>query len=72
MPFTTETCPLVLRTVDEIREHHVVNVVNNRLDGSDQAMALRGKLHGSIVSSPMSPISSLGNVVPPVLHITLD
>ena len=71
VPHTPETCPLVLRTVDEIREHHVVNVVDDRMNVSDQAMALRGKLHKSIVSSLVFPISSLGNVVPPVLHITL-
>ena len=71
VPHTPETCPLVLRTVDEIKEHHVANVVDDRMDGSDWAMALRGKLHKSIVSSPVFPISSLGNVAPPVLHITL-
>ena len=71
VPHTPETCPLVLRTVDEIREHHVANVVDDRMNGSDRAMALRGKLHKSIVSSPVFPISSLDNVVPPVLHITL-
>ena len=62
----------MLWTVHKIREHHVVNVVNNRLDSSNQVMALRGKLHKSIVNSQMCPISSLGDVVPPVLHITLD
>ena len=41
------------------------------MDGSDREMALRGKLHKSIVSSLVFPISSLGNAVPPVLHITL-
>ena len=61
----------VLRTVDEIREHHVANVVDGRMDGSDREMALRSKLHKSIVNSLVLPISSLGNVVPPVLHITL-
>ena len=71
VPHTPETCPLVLRTVDEIREHHVANVVDDRINGSDRAMALRGKLHKSIVSGLVFPISSLGNVVPPVLHITL-
>ena len=60
----------VLRTVD-IREHHVANVVDGRMDGSDREMALRSKLHKSIVNSLVFPISSLGNVVPPVLHITL-
>ena len=33
-------------------------------------MAARGKLHKSIVSSPVFPILSLGNAVPPVLHVT--
>ena len=41
------------------------------MDGSRRAMAARGKLHKSIVSSPVFPIASLGNVVPVVLHITL-
>ena len=68
---TPETCPLVLRTVDEIRENHVTNVVDDKMDGNEQAMAARGELYKSIISSLMFPISSLGNVVPPVLHITL-
>ena len=68
---TPETCALVQWTVDEIKEHHVVNVVDNRMDGSDRAIAAGGKLHKSIVSSLMFPISSLGNVVLPVLNITL-
>ena len=71
VPHTPETCPLVLRTVDEIRAYHVANVVDDRMDRSDRAMVLRSKLHKSIVSIPVFPISSLGNVVPPVLHITL-
>ena len=33
-------------------------------------MAARGKLHKSNLSSPVFPILSLGNVVPPVLHVT--
>ena len=33
-------------------------------------MAARGKLHKSIASSPVFPILSLGNAVPPVLHVT--
>ena len=45
MPHTQETCPLVLRIVDEIREHHVTNFVDDRLDYSEQAMTARGKLH---------------------------
>ena len=43
---TPETCPLVLMTFDEIREHHVANVVvGDRMDGSNWSMAARGKLH---------------------------
>ena len=56
---------------DEIRENHVTNVVDDKMDGNEQAMAARGELYKSIISSLMFPISSLGNVVPPVLHITL-
>ena len=71
MPHTPETCQVYLRTVEEIDEHHVANVTDDRMEGSGRAMAARGKLHKSIVSSPVFPIGSLGNVVPPVLHITL-
>ena len=41
------------------------------MEGSERAMAARGKLHKSIISSPLFPVVSLGNVVPPVLYITL-
>ena len=41
------------------------------MEDSGRAMAARGKLHESIISSPVFPIVSLGNVVPPVLHNTL-
>ena len=53
VPHTPETCPLVLRTVDEIREHHDANVVDDRMDCSDRAIAARGKLH----KNPVFPIS---------------
>ena len=43
VPHTPETCPLVLREVEEIREHHVANVVDYRMDGSGRAMTLKGK-----------------------------
>ena len=41
------------------------------MEGSGRGMAARGKLYKSIVSSLVFPIASLGNVVPPLLHITL-
>ena len=31
----------------------------------------KGKHHSSIIGSPLIPITSLSNIVPPVLHITL-
>ena len=55
----------------EIDEHHVANVADDRMKGSDRAMAAMGKLQESIISSPVFLIMSLGNVLPPVLHITL-
>ena len=58
-----DICTLVLRTVDEIREHHVTNVANDRMDGTDRLVTKIGKLHKSIVSSPVFPISSLDNMV---------
>ena len=45
MPHTQGSCPLVLRIVDEIREHYVTNFVDDRFDCSEQAMTARGKLH---------------------------
>ena len=72
LPHTPETCQVYLRTVEEIDEHHVANVADGRMEGSRRAVAARGKLHKSIISSPVFPIASLGNVVPPVLYITLE
>ena len=40
-----EHAHLVLRIVDEIREHYVTNFVDDRFDCSEQAMTARGKLH---------------------------
>ena len=31
----------------------------------------KGKHHSSIIGSPLIPITSLSNIVPPVMHITL-
>ena len=41
------------------------------MDGGERSMVTRGTLHKSIWSSPVLPISSMGNVVPQVLDITL-
>ena len=71
LPHTPETCQVYLRTIEEINEHHIANVTNDRTEGSGRAMAARRKLHKSIVSSPVFPTASLGNVVPPVLNIIL-
>ena len=71
LPHTQETCQVYLRTIEEINEHHIANVTNDRTEGSGRAMAARRKLHKSIVSSPVFPTASLGNVVPPVLNIIL-
>lgn len=67
-----ETCPLVLTIVDETREHHVTYDIDDKMDGSEQVMTATGKLHKRIVCSPVFPVSSLGNVVPSVFHITLE
>ena len=61
----------MLRILEEIREHHVDIVVGDRMDGGERAMVTRGTLHKSILSSPVFPISSMGNVVPQLLDITL-
>ena len=52
-------------------EHHVAIVVSDRIYGGERAMVTRGPLHKSILSSSVFPISSMGNVVPQVLDITL-
>ena len=72
MPYPPETCQVYLRTVEEIDEHHLVNVTDDGMEGSGRVMAARGKLQKSIVSSPVFPIASLENLVPVVLHITLE
>ena len=71
LPHTPERCQVYLRTVEETDEHHLAHVTDDGMEGSGRAMAARGKLHKSIVISPVFPIASLGNVVPAVLHITL-
>ena len=45
LPNTPETCHVHLKTVEEIDEHHVANVTDDRMEGSGRAMAARGKLH---------------------------
>ena len=71
-PHTPEICKIELRTIEEIKEHHVANVLDDRGDSHQVcSLAIRGKHHKSIVSSPIFPIMFLENVVPPVLHITL-
>ena len=72
MPHPPETCQVYLRTVEEIDEHHLANVTDDGMEGSGRVMAARGKLQKSIVSSPVFPIASLENLVPVVLHITLE
>ena len=71
LPHIPDTCQVHLRTVEEIDEHHVANVADDRMKSSDRAMAARGELQESIISSPVFLITSLGNVLPPVFHITL-
>ena len=74
-PHTPEDCPIELRAIQEIREHYVANVLDDTGKGSSLTSALlagRGKFHMSIVRNPIFPTVSLKNVVPPVLHITLD
>ena len=48
LPRTPETCQVYLRTVEEIDEHHVADVTDDRMEDSGRVMAARGKLQKSI------------------------
>ena len=39
LPHTSETYQIYYRTVEEIDEHHVANVTDDRMEGSGRAMA---------------------------------
>ena len=40
LPHTPETCQVYLRTVEQIDEHHVANVADDRMEGSRRVMAV--------------------------------
>ena len=66
-PHTPENCKIELREISDFMENFVANVVDDRVG----TVNTKGKHHFSIIGTPLIPITSLSNVVPPVLHITL-
>ena len=38
LPHSPETCQVYLRTVEQIDEHHVANVADDRMEGSGRVM----------------------------------
>ena len=66
-PHTPENCKIKLREISDFMENFAANVVDDRVG----TVNTKGKHHFSIVGTPLIPITSLSNVVPPVLHITL-
>ena len=67
-PHTPENCKIELREISDFMENFVANVVDNRVG----TVNTKGKHHFSIIGTPLIPITSLSNIVSPLLHITLD
>ena len=66
-PHTPENCKIELRGISDYMENFIANVVDDRIGTVNR----KGKHHSSIIGTPLIPINSLSNIVPPVLHITL-
>ena len=66
-PHTPESCKIELREISDYMENFIANVVDDRVGTVNR----KGKHHFSIIGTPLIPITSLANIVPPVLHITL-
>ena len=66
-PHTPESCKIELREISDYMENFIANVVDDRVGTVNR----KGKHHFSIIGTPLIPITSLSNIVPPVLHITL-
>ena len=65
---TPENCRIELTGISNYMENFIANVVNDRVGNVNK----RRKHHSSIIGTSLIPITSLSNIVPPVLHITLD
>ena len=64
---TPESCKVELREISDYMENFIANVVDDRVGTVNR----KGKHHSSIIGTPLISITSLSNIVPPVLHITL-
>ena len=64
---TPENCRIELTEISNYMENFIANVVDDRVGNVNR----KGKHHSSIIGTPLIPITSLSNIVPPVLHITL-
>ena len=65
-PHSPENGKIELREISDYAEHFIANVVDNRVGTVNR----KGK-HFSIIGTPLIPITSLSNIVLPVLHISL-
>ena len=65
-PYTPENCKIDLSKISDYLENFIA-VVSDKVGNVNR----KGKHHSSIIGSPLIPITSLSNIVPPVLHITL-
>ena len=63
-----ENCTIQLRQISDFMENFVANEVDVRVGTVNK----KEKLHFSIIGTPLIPITSLSNIVPPVLHISLS
>ena len=65
-PYSPENCKIELSKISDYLENFIA-VVSDKVGNVNR----KGKHHSSIIGSPLIPITSLSNIVPPVLHITL-
>ena len=65
-PHTLENCKIELMEISDFKQNFAANV-EDRVGTVNR----KGKHHFSIIGVPLIPITSLSNIVPPVLHITL-
>ena len=61
-PPTPENCKIELREISNFMENFVANVVDDRAGTVNR----KGKHYSSIIGTPLIPITSLQNIVPPV------
>ena len=65
-PYTPENCKIELSEISDYMENFIA-VVSEKVVNVNR----KGKHHSSIIGSNLIPITSLSNIVPPVMHITL-